>query len=157
MKYEKIWKKVLGPNEKVEYEFSVGNYYRRFYLIFCLVAGVILLFYSPSIALLTWLLGIFYFEFFIRWANAYAFTDKRILIYRGWLATELVSIDYDKITDIAVDEPIFDKLLTRSGQLIINTAGTGFPKLELKNIERPYEIKKKLDELRSAFKGKNPS
>ena len=25
MKYEKIWQKTLGGDEKVEYEFSVGN------------------------------------------------------------------------------------------------------------------------------------
>jgi hypothetical protein len=53
------------------------------------------------------------------------------------------------MTDITVREPFLDRLITKTGHLIINTAGTGFQEVILIHIERPYEIKKKLDEIRS--------
>lgn len=160
MQYEKIWKKVLNPDEKVEYEFSIGNRYKMFYLILCCIIGVILLFSSSYfIGIIIIGAAIFHFVFYLKWANAYAFTNKRIVIYRGWLSTELTSIDYDKITDVIVEEPIVDKLITSTGHLIINTAGAGFSELKqnqkLEHIENPYETKKKLDEIRGLVINKN--
>jgi hypothetical protein len=52
MNYNKIWKKVLGENEKVEYEFSIGERY----------ANVGMIVWS-SISLL--FLLIFGFDFFL--------------------------------------------------------------------------------------------
>jgi uncharacterized membrane protein YdbT with pleckstrin-like domain len=81
-------------------------------------------------------------------ANAYAFTNRRVLIHRGWLSTHLLSIDYLKITDVSVREPLMDRLLTKSGHLSINTAGTSRTEVVLKNIDHPYETKKQLDKVR---------
>lgn len=70
-------------------------------------------------------------------------------MHKGWLSTHLISIDYDKITDIRISEPILDRLITKTGNLVIETAGTGLHGVVLIHLEKPYEIKKKLDEIRS--------
>jgi len=148
VKYAHIWKKILNSNERIHYEFSVGERYRYLYLI----SGTIisLLFFKVSAWLgAPFLLGVlFYYGFYIKIANVYAFTGKRVLIHHGWLSTTTVSIDYAKITDVIVHEKFLDRLTTQTGYLGIDTAGTGAVEVILKNIERPYEVKKRLDSLR---------
>ncbi len=149
MIYKKIWEKTLNPEEKVEYEFSIGNRYRKICLFTLGIISIGLVIFPPYIVgLLAFLSVVFYYGFYIKIANAYAFTNKRIIIYRGWLSTETISVDYKKITDVTVKEPLLEKFITYSGHLIINTAGTSAPEIILKHIDRPYETKKKLDELR---------
>ena len=69
-------------------------------------------------------------------------TNKRILIHKGWLSTQAISVDYNKITDIIVVEPFFSRIFYKSGHLAINTAGTGLHEIVLRNIPTPYETKK---------------
>lgn len=149
MEYAKIWEKVLGPEEKVELEFSVGKRYRMFGLA---LWGVLSLFLLPlgGLGILTFMVALFYFGFYQRVANAYAFTNKRVLIHTGWLSTATTSVDYHKITDTHVREPFFERLITRTGGLAINTAGTSSKEIVLLHVESPYEIKKKLDALSGA-------
>lgn len=148
MKYEKIWQKTLGQNEEVKYEFSVAQQYRRFGLIVFGVIGVMLFFLSFMFAFYYYLIIYLYFEQYLKNANAYAFTNKRVLIHRGWLSTKTISVDYDKITDVTIVEPLLDKLFSKSGSLAINTAGSLGQEIVLHHIESPYEVKKKLDQLR---------
>jgi uncharacterized membrane protein YdbT with pleckstrin-like domain len=148
MEYEKIWKKVLAPDERVEYEFSIGNRYCYFRLIGLLIIGFLIGISILPIGIIIIFFAIFYFGFYLHRANAYAFTNKRVLVHRGWLSTHLISVDYDKITDITVREPILDRIFTKTGHLAINTAGTGFHEVVLLHIQTPYEIKKRLDSLR---------
>lgn len=154
MEYKKIWNKALNADEQIKYEFSVGKKYRTVFAIVGCLCGLILLF-TPGyyIGIIIILISVFYFWFYLKWANAFAFTNKRIIAHRGWLSTEFISIDYKKITDITVEEPILDKILTSTGNLIINTAGSGFSELKqnqkFEHIENPYEAKKKLDQLMS--------
>ncbi|MDA3840708.1 MAG: PH domain-containing protein [Patescibacteria group bacterium] len=148
MNYEKIWKKVLGTDEKIEYEFSIGERYLKIGLVVLTVISVLMMFievYSATMLLLSvW----FFFGFYFRVANAYALTNKRILIHRGWLSTNLTSIDYSKITDINVGEPFFERIITHTGHLSINTAGTSQEEVFLSSIEKPHEVKKKIDILK---------
>ncbi len=180
MIYDQIWEKVLAPGEKVIYEFSVGLRYRLFNFLICLLAGLILIFFSAipqsgsaldssgfslfleetnntgqlmlfitGAALIGF--GAFFFLFYLAVANAYAFTNKRVLMHRGWLSTDTISIDYSTITDIRIIEPFFNRILTGSGHLFIDTAGTTWQEIKLIHIASPYETKKKLDEIRSSF------
>jgi len=155
MEYEKIWKKVLSSDEQIKYEFSIGKKYRTFCEILGCLAGVIILF-TPGyyVGILIIIASILYFNYFLKISNAYAFTNKRVVLYRGWIASELISIDYNKITDVVVEQKILGSL-TNSGNLIINTAGGGFSdsKQDQKiwSIENPYEVKKKMDEIRSGL------
>ena len=146
MKYEKIWFKVLGADEKVEYEFSVGDRYRKFHLIMWGFISFLWCFITSfSTGIFIFLAAWFYYGFYLRISNAYAFTNKRVLIHKGWLSTRAISIDYAKITDIAVKEPFSDRVLTHTGHLTVNTAGTPLSEGVFKHIESPYEVKKHLD------------
>lgn len=149
MLYKAIWKKVLKPEENIVEEFTLG---RRYILLIQTVFGFLGLIFLPSFwpfSIILFLLMLF-MGWYLRKANAYAFTEKRVLIHKGWLSTHLTSIDYDKITDVTVIEPFLDRLICKTGHLSINTAGTGFHEAELRHIESPYEIKKKLDNVRDS-------
>ena len=148
MGHEKIWQKVLGNDEKIEYEFSVGNRYIKFGLVVWGIIGLLLLF-PVGFGVIVLLINIFYFCFYLKTANAFAFTNKRVLIHRGWLSTHTISVDYSKITDIHIQEPFFDRVITQTGNIAIITAGTTADQIMLQHISNPYEVKKKLDLLRS--------
>ncbi len=160
MIYENIWKKVLGKDEHVEHEFSISDKYRKICLIAWIVFWVVIwggwLFlllkvrnpFAIFIFILIFFIGLFYYGFYLKAANAYAFTNKRILIHKGWLSTKLTSIDYSKITDVHTKEPFLDKVIMHVGSITINTAGTSLFEVVLQHIEQPYELKKKLDALK---------
>ncbi len=144
MQYEEIWKKTLNTSEKVEYEFSVAPKYKIAVLVAWIVIGLICMLMSPGIIMLFLIAGgIHYWSLGL---NAYAFTGKRVLVHTGWLSTSSTSINYDKIVEVSVDESYLNKAFTKSGNLIIKTAGLGHD-IILKNIETPYEAKKTLDRL----------
>jgi hypothetical protein len=149
MKYASTWAKTLNSDEKVQYEFSVADKYRYVYLVVLLILGGIL-FFTPliTIALPYSVVVAFYFGFYLKVANAYALTDRRILIHRGWLSTHTISVEYNKITDVTVIEPFLEKLITQTGHLAVNTAGSGGNEIILKHIEHPYELKKRIDQMR---------
>ncbi|OGF68029.1 MAG: hypothetical protein A2Y62_19305 [Candidatus Fischerbacteria bacterium RBG_13_37_8] len=166
MPYERIWKRILSQNEKLVFEFSIGRRYRFFKMLLRLVIWAALLsLIVISIVSLTqvdhsiivigaivlFLLATLYYAFYYLYyqeiSNLYAFTNKRVVIHRGWFSTVTTSIDFDKITDVVVMEPFWARVLTKSGNLSINTAGTDQREVILQNIPEPYEVKKKLDEI----------
>ncbi len=146
MEKSNIWDRVLSSNEMIKKEFSIGNSYIKMGLIFWLIFGVILLLGGIGIFVIP--IVLFYYLFYLKRANHYAFTNKRVLIIKGWLSTKLTSIDYDKITDITVLEPFLDRLIYKTGSLAINTAGTALHEVILQHIEDPYKIKQELDKIR---------
>lgn len=148
MKYEKIWNKALAPDEKIEYEFSMGGRYLNITLLLLTILVLPFLFFESNSALLLLLLVWFYFGFYAERANAYALSNRRILVHRGWLSSNLTSVDYAKITDINVGEPFIERILFNTGYITINTAGTSQEEIVLDHIEAPYEIKKKIDILK---------
>ena len=151
MSYKKIWDKTLSSDEKLEYEFSIGSRYRTLGIIVWSVLSLLLLFVG-GLGVLVFLIALFYYGFYLKVANAYAFTDKRVLIHRGWLSTNTTSVDYHKITDVHIEEPLFDRLITKTGNIAINTAGSNAKEISLQHVELPYEVKKKLDALKDRAK-----
>lgn len=157
MEYANIWEKILAADEKIDYEFSLGNQYRWFNFFIRIIIGFILsaILYFASIWLsIFFFIAIvlclsFHYIFYLKVSNAFAFTNERVLIHRGWLSTNTISIDYPKITDITIVEPFFEKILMGSGDLHIDTAGTPHQEIVLRHISSPYEVKKKLEQIRS--------
>lgn len=147
MEYQNVWSKVLRDDEKVEYEFSIGNKYRMLGLGISVFIGLLFLL-AGGFGVVIILLGVFYYGFYLKAANAYAFTDKRVLIHRGWLSTRTTSIEYSKITDSHVQEPFLERLITKTGNLAINTAGSTGTEVVLRHITAPYEARKMLDQAR---------
>jgi uncharacterized membrane protein YdbT with pleckstrin-like domain len=163
MDYQEIWQKVLASDETIEYEFSVGKLFRQFNIFIKTFLGIIIavLLYSfwlilklpfPEIFFgiffLYFIFLVFYYGFYLKAANAYALTNKRVLIHQGWLSTDLICVDYNKITDLTVVVPFFESLITGTGDLHIDTAGTPMQEIVLRHIAAPYEIRKKLEEIR---------
>ena len=134
----------MGADEIVEFEFSIGDRYRKVGLIIWTIISLPLALFA-GLGFLFFLMALFHFGFYLKVANAYAFTNKRVLIHRGWLSTRITSIDYSKITDVHVYEPFFDRIITHTGNFVINTAGTNVHEVVLQHIEKPYEVKKRLD------------
>lgn len=147
MVYEEIWKKVLSPNEVVQYEFSIGQKFLKIQTIVLCIIFVPFLF-VPFIGIPAIGIVLFYNLFYQKRAHAYAFTNKRVLIHRGWLGTRTTSVDYNHITDVHVLEPFVERVIYKSGSIAINTAGSSNLEIVLRHIDAPYEIKKKLDALK---------
>jgi uncharacterized membrane protein YdbT with pleckstrin-like domain len=140
-----VWQKILSKDEIVKEEFSISQKYINIWGTFwTIIMGLFTIILLGAGALIP----AFYYFFYLKKANVYAFTNKRILIHRGWLSTNLTSIDYAKITDVFVSEGILQKLITKSGTLKINTAGSGGEEVVLNNVANPYKLKKLLDELK---------
>jgi uncharacterized membrane protein YdbT with pleckstrin-like domain len=147
MEYKKIWQKILNENEKVEYEFSIGNRYIKVGLICWGILSLPFLF-ANGIGIIIFLIALFYYAFYLKAANAYAFTNKRVLVHKGWLSTHTIRVDYSKITDIHIREPFSDRIITHTGNIAIITAGSTADQIVLQHVDSPYEIKKKLDALK---------
>ena len=149
MNYENIWQKTLGKDEKIEYEFSVSDKYIKFQLILWTIIGIVLVFAFIGIFILAYVW--FYYAFYIKRANANAFTDKRVLQHKGWLSTRTITVDYHMITDVWVREPFLQRVFTHSGSLSVDTASSNKINHEVsfRCIDAPYEVKKRLDALRS--------
>ena len=65
MKYEKVWEKTLGSDEKVEFEFSIGDRYRKFGLIVWGVISLPLLFLA-GLGVITFLIALFYYGYYLK-------------------------------------------------------------------------------------------
>ena len=147
MQHEMIWKKVLNSKEDVKFDFSVGQKYRKLILIVWCVFGAFSFMTSGQLAFILIITGIIHF-YYLKVGFAYAFTNTRVIIHTGVFSTSARSVNFDKITEVTVVEPFLSKLIADVGDLIIHT-GNVTDSLVLKNIEKPYEVKKKLDSLRN--------
>lgn len=149
MAHQDIWQKVLNKDEEVKYSFSVSDRYARTILITWVILWIFFALTGLGFIMIFVLFYvIFYYGFYIKKANAYAFTNKRVVAHVGFLSTRLISLNYSSITDVYVGQTFFGKLLTNTGYIAFNTPGSSKVELILKNIDNPYEVKKKLDELR---------
>ncbi|HET7215941.1 MAG TPA: PH domain-containing protein [Terriglobia bacterium] len=148
MEYTGIWEKVLNSDEMPEFVFSVGDRYCKAHLIVWGVISLPLL-TVYGFGIIVFLVAYFYYGFYLKRANAFAFTNRRILVHRGWLSTGLRSIDYHQIVEVSVSERFFQRVITRSGNLGIKAAGQASHDVVLADIGSPYDVKKKLDELRN--------
>lgn len=149
MRYGKIWEKVLSEGESVEFEFTIGHGYVVAGLVTWGLLGLCLLAFKPVawLGTIILILALFRHLFYLKRANVFAFTNRHVLVHRGWLSTNTISVDYQKITDVHVGEPFLDRIITHTGSLAVITAGTTADQIVLRHISEPYEVKKKLDAL----------
>lgn len=80
-------------------------------------------------------------------ANRYLLTTRRVIVKKGFFAVKLTSALYDKITHIEVDQTLFDRLVMRHGNIIINTAGANKDEIKLNFVDSPIELKNMLERL----------
>lgn len=147
LKYQQIWSKVLSNGEEVKHEFSISDKFLKLNLVCGIIFSIPLMFLA-GFGFFVLTVSLIYNLWYAKVANAYAFTNKRVLIHRGWLNTSLVSVDYHKITDVFVEQGFLDKIIAKSGNIAIDTAGSNQKAIIIKNIDSPYEAKKILDSLK---------
>lgn len=147
------FEKMLSQGEKIEYECGIGNQYRLVNFIlwamifFALVMSTNNKGTVPGF-LIFFLVIVFYFGVYLKKAYSYALANKRLLSKSGWLSTTMQSIDYDKITDIVIVDKLLKRVFYNVGTVIVHTAGTDSKELVMANIENPYEVKRKLEEIK---------
>lgn len=149
-RYQKIWQKITGDEEEIKEEFSKGGRYIKISLIIWLTVAFFFFISDDfrEIGVLIALIALFYYPFYLRVANLYGFTNRRVIIHNGWLSTRMISVDYDKITDVSARQGILEKILFKTGDLFIATAGTNQREVVLTRIQDPYQTKKELDKIR---------
>ncbi|OHA17703.1 MAG: hypothetical protein A2664_03755 [Candidatus Taylorbacteria bacterium RIFCSPHIGHO2_01_FULL_46_22b] len=146
MRYQKIWNKIVTSDEHIEFEFSISWRYIYIHLSAWMLLSLATV-WIYGLGVLIFAIALFYFTFYIPVSNAYAFTNKRILIHRGWLSTSVQSVDYGRITDVHTSQNFVEKIVMGTGQLAIDTAGGDDIEVKLIHIANPYKVKQKLAEL----------
>jgi uncharacterized membrane protein YdbT with pleckstrin-like domain len=145
---QKALKEVLTSDEVIQFQFSVGERYRKQSLLVYGLLLLPLLFISffmfksghpvmASICVLLYLWPIWRFGFYSTRANIYALTNKRVIVRRGWLSAKTQMIGYKSITDLAVEQNFLERKAFHTGNILVNTAGHLTNQVVLKNIENP--------------------
>lgn len=152
--------KIILPDEKVLVEFGISRVYSGFWFFLgflILISSIIISLFFIRDFLLALLVGLFLigYGFYLKKSYFYFLTDKRVIFYFRFLSTQLTSIDYQKITDINVRENFLEKIFFGSGDLAINTAGMPKEEIVFTHVNDPYGLKRKLDEIRSAYQKQN--
>ncbi len=86
---------------------------------------------------------IFFNIFYLKISNEFIFTNKRVIVKRGWIETNVKTIYYDRITDISVSQSLLERII-KTGTISISTAGSDGYEVVLWHIKNPYEIKNML-------------
>jgi membrane protein YdbS with pleckstrin-like domain len=86
---------------------------------------------------------VLYNLFYLKISNEFVFTEKRILVKRGWLTTRVKSIYYGRITNTSIRQSFIERFI-KSGSLFISTAGSEGYEAKLLHVGRPYELKRDL-------------
>ncbi|HLD25943.1 MAG TPA: PH domain-containing protein [Candidatus Andersenbacteria bacterium] len=146
-RYVRYWRRFLLPDEQLIHAFGVGGAYVFVFwiapmLATLLLGGVvgianILLGSMFLIATAGFLLPILYLLFFIH----YAVTNKRVVVREGVLQKRYITVDMKSITDISVRESFLERLLTHTGTIGINTAGSPGIELRLKHVRHPFQFR----------------
>lgn len=150
---QNLWNKALGQDERIEWEFTLSSRYLNISLFLWTGISLVIIalgflnivFFFAGIAVFA--ISYFRFGFFLRWSNLFAFTNRRVLVHRGWLSTSMMSIDYSQITEIEARQGFTQRMLYGSGTLMINTAGSSDQEAVIENVQDPYILKQKLAEL----------
>jgi membrane protein YdbS with pleckstrin-like domain len=100
---------------------------------------------------------LFYHLFYLKLANTFVLTDHRIIVKKGWLNTTVKSADYNEISDIEAKQGFFERIIYNTGTVMVSTPGSDGYELNLSRIANPYEIKKRLYEIKERITNNPPS
>jgi|GEM_PF-5299117 len=140
------WSTLISPDEIIEKEFSLSPLFLRAILFITLLLAIPTAVISFIAGIAVLLLGLLYW-FYMRKAKHYALTKRRIILVDDFLGTNVISIDYNQITDITVEQSVLDEI-GKWGTLIITTAGTHAPGVRISFVADPKGLKQFLDMIR---------
>ncbi len=95
-----------------------------------------------------------YNVWYIKISNEFVLTDRRLIVKRGWLNTNIKTIYYNRITDMNIGQTLLEKII-KIGTLSISTAGSDGYEVILWHIRDPYKIKKILYEAKFKYEKDN--
>jgi len=144
------WDSHLSDGEEVKVDFGVSNVYSGGVLVVLTAIGIIIAFTNLVVGLLVFVLGFVYWYYLSR-GRRFAFTTKGIIVVDSFLNKTVVHINYSKITDVTIDQSWID-IAGGWGTIIINTAGSSTPEAFLTYVDKPQQLKNKLDELAESAK-----
>lgn len=159
---------VLRPDERMIREFSISP---KFFVVLILV-GVLVIVTVPMIFLLFntffvlgfdlallsiggtvgFLVGgaLILYAFYFRVARHYLLTNQRAIGTIGWLSKRTISIDYEQITDLRVDQDLFERIVLGTGMVAVNTAGGDLEEIFLERVDEPYRLSNQIRQLAEA-------
>jgi uncharacterized membrane protein YdbT with pleckstrin-like domain len=79
------------------------------------------------------------------WSRKYALTNERILYSRGIFSEKFKSATYGFITDVAMNQTLWDKIMN-TGTIKINTAGTDRYEIKYREVSDPFKTEKLINE-----------
>lgn len=161
--------KYLSNNEEVIVVTSIGNRYLWINVIFFFLIPLLLFYLAVFMffGIITiepaWLkyLGIVALIFAIyklrstshilrkRQSNVYVLTNNRILIITGIFSRKIVTAPLNRITHITVDQTFIQRLLYKTGHLLIITAGFDQREIMVEHISNPIGFKILVEDLTS--------
>lgn len=147
--------KHLGSNEKVILRFrssrkSFVGEYLAIIILMALAAGLfmtVILAIAAYIVLAVSLIILIKIEYKI-WSEAYAITDARVMISEGIFTERFMSCVYSNITNLGLKQSLFNKIMN-TGTISIDTAGSDRMELLLRDVSRPFEVKKRISDMQS--------
>lgn len=168
----------LAENEKIQKNFSVSNIYILLNLAFHSFIALIISYFLPnngdslniflskylniniSSAMTNNIVDIIYYALFLyvavvalgllylRLSNNYYLTNKRLIVRYGFLNIDIKTVEYNRITDMETKQNFFERFISFSGDITVNTAGGDEMEIELYNIDSPTELKAIINTLR---------
>lgn len=154
------------PEERVIRQFTVSG---RYSLIQILAAGAVFgLFYGLAMLVISakffgepsgslrWALGtpgalaalyLMLSALYLRLARRYFLTTQRVIEVEGFLSQRSSSADYANITDITVLQDVFERFVSATGTVEINTAGGPAKELRLIHVDNPIGVRDQVLEL----------
>ena len=168
----------LAENESIQKNFSISNIYILLNLAFHASIAWIISYFLPnngdslnnflnkylniniSSVMTNDIINIIYYSIFlytgviaivllyIRLSNNYYLTNKRMIIRYGFLNIDIKTVEYNRITDMETKQNFFERFISFSGDLTVNTAGGDELEIELYNIDSPTELKANINTFR---------
>lgn len=152
------------PNERVAEDFTVSAHYTVAQSVFALLLPVLFFslakllesfgFVVPELAGLVeglftaigGVIGLYLLlgAIYLRLARHYFVTNERILQINGWLAQQVVSVDYNTITDMTIEQDVLERFFMRTGTIMIDTAGQPSEEIMLHHVAEPAVLRDRI-------------
>jgi uncharacterized membrane protein YdbT with pleckstrin-like domain len=116
-------------------DLALVGYTFTFHSIFSRIARYLLF-----IALIAMIVILLRLEYRI-WSRKYGISTEKVLYSRGILTEHFKSAKYNFITDIGLNQTLWDKIVN-TGTLKINTAGTDNYEIKFRKVSDPIKLKK---------------
>ena len=130
----KFIKSTLPENENIEWIIS-------FHWTHTLIAWLYLIFFGWVVVGI----AIFISMHLEKWTTERALTNRRLITKRGFIRRQTEEISFNRVEEVNLKQSILQRLLG-SGDIVVT--GTGSGEVALKNIDKPLDVQKKINELR---------